>query len=237
MSRGYHRWTAEDDALLRELYGTTEAAAVALRILGSRHAAKAVYKRAAFLGLRKWPPEYAQMLGRATRPLKGVVDGPTDAASRKLAIANSPKPWATVLDFVGNVDRHGEQATVSAADILGGNATDAVIDYAKRAMAQSKTARPVDAAIERAEAEMALLAEESERKARIVAEVDYRVRYLDTAAGPQREFEHGKRGEPATDKQIWKLCRLGISRIRAEGMTKKQASAVIGKLMALRGEE
>ena len=70
---------------------------------------------------------YAQVIGRGTRPLAGVVDGLPDAEARRKAIYHSAKPGLLVLDFVGNSGRH---KLVSTADILSGNETDKVIDWA-----------------------------------------------------------------------------------------------------------
>ena len=42
---------------------------------------------------------YSQMVGRSTRPLPGVVDGPETAEARKAAIAASAKPSCLVVDF------------------------------------------------------------------------------------------------------------------------------------------
>ena len=52
---------------------------------------------------------YLQICGRGTRPVypPGFVPDATDAAGRRLAIASGPKPDCLVLDFAGNVRRHG----------------------------------------------------------------------------------------------------------------------------------
>lgn len=49
-----------------------------------------------------------QMLGRASRALKGIVDDPTlrTAEDRAYAIANSSKPWGIVLDNAGVLIEH-----------------------------------------------------------------------------------------------------------------------------------
>jgi DNA repair protein RadD len=49
---------------------------------------------------------YIQMVGRGTRPLYGPGDLTTDEG-RIAAIANGPKPNCLVLDFGGNITRHG----------------------------------------------------------------------------------------------------------------------------------
>jgi superfamily II DNA or RNA helicase len=70
---------------------------------------------------------YAQVAGRGTRPLPGVVDGVDDAELRKRLIAESSKPSMLMLDFVGNSGRH---KLVCTADILGGNESDEVVERA-----------------------------------------------------------------------------------------------------------
>lgn len=49
----------------------------------------------------------AQMAGRGLRPLPGVVDGLSSAKLRRHAISVSSKPEALIVDFVGNVQKHG----------------------------------------------------------------------------------------------------------------------------------
>ena len=181
-------------------------------------------------------PLYVQMLGRATRPLPGVVEGLDSAEARKLAIGVSAKPHATVLDFVGNAQIHGQSATVSAADVLGGKYDEETKQYTKKRLEESESPASIQEELERSDAELALLREEAGRKARIVAEVDYRVRYLDTdASGPVRENEAGYRLIPATAKQVWKLVSLGVARHKAERLTKQQARGFIGRLLEQQG--
>src|SRR5262249_7704252 len=80
---------------------------------------------------------YAQMIGRGTRPLPGLVDENwMEADDRKEAIAQSTKPRLLVLDFVGNSGRH---KLVSCADILGGKCTDDVIEKATAAARKKST--------------------------------------------------------------------------------------------------
>lgn len=73
--------------------------------------------------------KYSQIVGRGTRPLPGVVDGPDTAAGRIAAIAASAKPFVEVLDFEGNAGRHKLMTT---ADILGGNYSDEIVERAKK---------------------------------------------------------------------------------------------------------
>lgn len=180
---------------------------------------------------------YVQMLGRATRPLPGIVEGLPDAAARKAAIAASAKPWASVLDFTGAATLHARAATVTAADVLGGRYEDAAKQYARARLEESGSPKAIEEELDRAAAELALLNEEEERRAKLVADVDYSVRYLDSRlAGPQQQYQSGQRGEPATRKQVWKLVSLGVPRHKAERCTKAQARGWIGRLLAERGE-
>ena len=84
---------------------------------------------------------YAQMVGRAMRPLPGLVDGVESAEERRAAIGGSKKPACLVVDFVGNSGRH---KLMTSADILGGNVSDEAVE---RALAKAKAAGgPVDMA-------------------------------------------------------------------------------------------
>lgn len=76
---------------------------------------------------------YAQMVGRATRTVPGLVDDPDldTAERRKVAIASSAKPFCRIIDFVGNSGKH---KLVTCMDILGGKVTEQA-----RELAISKT--------------------------------------------------------------------------------------------------
>lgn len=118
---------------------------------------------------------YSQMVGRSTRPLPGVVDGPETPELRKAAIAASPKPSCLVVDFVGNSGKH---KLVTSADILGGNVSEEILDRAIATMKKSGQRRNTAEVI--AEEEEAWREEERERKlkeaanrARLVAKARY----------------------------------------------------------------
>lgn len=172
---------------------------------------------------------YVQMLGRGTRPLKGTVEHYETAAERRAAIAASAKPFMTVLDFVGNANLHGEHCTVNAVDVLGGDYGEPVTSYAKKVIEKEKDPAKVQELLDRSQAELDLLREEEERRV-LKARVEYRLRTVGTDAGPVRETAPGSNRHMATDKQIWRLCKLGVSRAKAESFTKRQASVVIDKL-------
>lgn len=107
---------------------------------------------------------YAQMIGRALRPLTGCVDHWEEAEDRKIAIGESAKPAALILDFVGNSGKHKLMTT---ADILGGKVSDEAIE---RVIEEAKkSGRPVDMARELEEAEARLRREAEERRQRETA--------------------------------------------------------------------
>jgi superfamily II DNA or RNA helicase len=101
---------------------------------------------------------FTQMVGRGTRPLPGIVDGPATAAARLAAIAASAKPCCEVIDFVGNTGRH---RLVSVADILGGNDPEPVRDLANEIARKNGRGADVEAALEEARARI----EEERRRA------------------------------------------------------------------------
>lgn len=173
---------------------------------------------------------YTQMLGRGTRPLPGVVDGPATAEARRAAIAASAKPHVLVLDFVGN-SRH---KLVSSVDVLGGN-----YDIETRELVRERAGRQavadVSGELRKARAEIELRREQ-ERRRDIKARVGYTTEKVDPfgggpfmeGAGP--EFARGG----SSDAQIALLANLGVERATAAGYSKRQASAVIEDLKARR---
>lgn len=154
---------------------------------------------------------YAQMVGRGTRPLPGLVDGVPDSEARRAAIAGSRKPLVTVLDFVGNAGRHKLMTT---ADILGGKVSDDAISAA--VLAARKTGAPVDMAkaLEDAEKEVQeRKAAEAAKRARLRIRAKFEARTVDPFAvldlprtGPARS----DRGRRLSDKQADILRRQGI---------------------------
>jgi superfamily II DNA or RNA helicase len=105
---------------------------------------------------------YAQILGRGTRPLKGLLDGADSPEERKARIAASAKPNMIMANLVG-VDRQTRDMTI--ADILG-EADPSVMDRAKEIM--EETGAELDDALEQAEGEV----EESQDAERAMAEAE-----------------------------------------------------------------
>lgn len=83
---------------------------------------------------------YAQMVGRSTRPLPGLVDQLPTQDERIRAIKNSPKPYCRIIDFVGNSGRH---KLMTAFDILGGKTSPRMVEDAINRAKKSGTAKMV----------------------------------------------------------------------------------------------
>jgi len=156
---------------------------------------------------------YAQMVGRGTRTLPGLIDGIPTADARRAAIAHSSKPLCRVLDFVGNAGKH---KLISAADILGGKEPPDIIEASKRVI-EERGPMAVDDAIriakERAEEARVERERDQDRRKGIVADVTFSLVSVDpfdvldvtTDTAIQRE-----RSEPASAKQLETLAMFGV---------------------------
>lgn len=155
---------------------------------------------------------YAQQIGRATRPLPGLIDSIETNEGRRAAIANSKKPFALVVDFVGNSGRH---KLVTSADILGGKVDDELMERAVRNAV--KSGRPVDMTEEMKKLE---LRREEERAAAAARrnKLAFKAKYSMREVNPfdvfgiephrQRSWDDGKR---LSEKQRIILVNQGIS--------------------------
>lgn len=159
---------------------------------------------------------YAQIIGRSLRPLKGTVDGLATAEERKQAIAESIKPSALVLDFVGNAGRHKLMTT---ADILGGKVSEQVIAKAIEKAKKSGKAVRMDQALDEAERDIQREIEERQRreaarKAHLVATAQYRTKnispfdVLELKPARARGWDIGK---SLSEKQHAMLVRNGVN--------------------------
>jgi type I site-specific restriction endonuclease len=154
---------------------------------------------------------YAQMVGRGTRPLPGVIEGLNSVDQRVAAIAHSAKPHVTILDFVGNSGRHKLMTT---ADILGGNESDEVVQRARERVEQDGGAQDMQEALEAAREEIeAAKRKEALRRARITVRASYHASSVDPfdvfdiRPTCERGWERGKQLSP---KQRDLLLRQGI---------------------------
>ena len=121
---------------------------------------------------------YSQMVGRSTRPLPGVVDGPETAEARRAAIAASAKPSCLVVDFVGNAGKH---KLVTSADILGGKVSEEAMELAVARTLKAGGPVKMAEALDEAEAELheqKRLAEAA-RRARLVATARFTTQTVD----------------------------------------------------------
>lgn len=177
---------------------------------------------------------YAQMIGRSTRALPGVVDGHgLDTPDlRKASIANSPKPSCLVIDFVGNSGKHKLMTT---ADILGGKVSDVAIESAIiRAKNSSKPVR-MDTLLEEEEAaqkerDVRRILEEA-RRMRLRAKVSFSQTTIDPfnilqiQPVKQRGWDQGK---VLSEKQRNFMRKSGIN---PDSMNYSAAKQLIGELI------
>lgn len=174
---------------------------------------------------------YAQMAGRGTRTLTGLVDNLTSAEDRRIAIAQSEKPFVEIIDFVGNSGKH---ALITSADILGGKFSDEAIEKVKKEYQEREDGALSEDVIERLkEAEMKLIRardEAAEARKKIVGRATYRT----SESNPFDVFgltptkPRGWDQKPLSDKQIALLSRNGID---AGNMTFSQVQQVIGEII------
>lgn len=175
---------------------------------------------------------YAQCIGRATRPLPGLVEQCTAGPFRKVAIRDSAKPFCEILDFVGNSGRH---KLITAVDILGGKISDDVVEKAIEKIKKSKTSINVTDAIKDAEQEQKLEAdkkrlEESARRAKLIADVRFNSKEIspfdvfNLAPVSGRGWDTGK---SLSEKQTALLIKQGID---PHSMDLTQAKHVIGEI-------
>ena len=118
---------------------------------------------------------YAQMVGRATRPLAGLVDGheADSPEQRRALIAASRKPTCLVVDFEGNAGRH---KLMTSADILGGKVSDRALAIAKDRARKEKVnmAEALDAAEAQVRAEdEARVRAAAARRAKLIGKASY----------------------------------------------------------------
>jgi len=174
---------------------------------------------------------YCQCIGRATRPIPKLLDGLMDSGERRIAIAQSRKPAAIILDYCGNAGRH---KLVHAADAMGESFSHAIQERANRAVNRQASNEEVDVleALTRAEIEEQRSEERKKRKG-IMAKAQYAIQDIDPFSlidlAPDRSLAWS-RGDPPSEKQIDFLRRLRIG-IPAM-MTKQEAGRLITAAIA-----
>lgn len=176
---------------------------------------------------------YAQMIGRGTRPLPGIIETVESPEDRRHAIDTSRKPCLEVLDFEGNAGKH---KLVTVADVLGGNYDDAVIDLA--ILKAREAGKPMDMLEALAAAQRERHAQrEKERQAllqkrqAITGKADYTTKIVDPfdvlALEPWRDrgWDHD---EPASEKQTAFLEKAGVP---IAGLTKRRAQQLVTEVI------
>lgn len=171
--------------------------------------------------------KFAQMIGRGTRPLPGVVDGVDAALARRAAIASSAKPGVEVIDFEGNCGRH---KLVSCADILGGKYADEVVERAKAEAKKKGAAADIEQELE--DAEKAIRDEkQASRRNLVQANVKYHTRTIDAFdifdIEPARERAWDRDRAPS-EKMIAFLDKAGVP---TKGLSFTQAKQLIGEVI------
>lgn len=165
---------------------------------------------------------FSQMIGRGTRPLPGVVDGPDTNELRRDAIMASEKPSMLVVDFTGNCGKH---KLVHAPDVLGEDFSDEAIERAS-ALAEDGDERGVDELLEEGDQEWKREKEEEEARQREYErtqahkrkEVKARVEWTSREADPFNVFDLAPhriapwhQGRMATDKMVAMLKGTGVA--------------------------
>lgn len=175
---------------------------------------------------------YAQMAGRGTRTVDGLVDPIPDREARREAIARSAKPCCLIIDFVGNSGRHKLMTT---ADILGGKSSDEAIERAiKIAKERGGPVQMVELLDETekdiiAESKARLAAEEA-RRSKLIAKVKFSTKIVnpfdawDLDPVKERGWDQGR---TLSEKQRHLLMKQGID---PDSMHYAAAKAVINEM-------
>lgn len=175
---------------------------------------------------------YAQQIGRATRPLPGVVDGPETADLRKAAIAASKKPSCLIVDFCGNSGKH---KLVYASDILGGKVSDEAVERSIRMAKEKGGPIRVSDALDQAEEDLRKEAEERKlaedlRRAKVIAKVKYSSQFInpfDVLQIVPQKVRGWDSGRQLSEKQLNLLLRQGIN---PDSLPYAQAKQIIGEI-------
>lgn len=170
---------------------------------------------------------YAQMTGRGTRTLPGVIDpfSERDGANRRAAIARSAKPDCLLLDFVANSGKHD---LVTPEDLLGGQYTDEEVQFAKKQRMKG-AGGDIKAELEKARAELRKLAAVTK-----AAKVTAKVRDFDPFRALRIDMADEKRyaafGSPMSQGQWTALERLGVPEEDLRAMSRRGASKLLEEI-------
>lgn len=172
---------------------------------------------------------YSQQLGRGTRALPGVVDGPEcdTPEKRKGNIAKSDKKFLRVIDFVGNSGRH---KVVDCFDVLSGNLGRDVIERARSKTKESRR-KLVTAVLINAQSELKREAQErakaAERKRNAIV-VKSKFTHIDVpidSSSFNSHHKNGKEAKPIPEHLLRKIRKHGMR----DPVNLGQARALYGK--------
>lgn len=164
----------------------------------------------------------AQMVGRGTRTLPGVIDGfplAEQSAERRECIAWSSKPNCLVLDFVGNAGKHSLQTPL---DALAGNYTEAEVKAAKK-----KKGGNVLENLRAARAELKQLASAIQSKAQLEAQRWDPFATLRVNRGRLDAEDEMFGRNPPTPSQVWAARMRGFSDADVNGLSKLAVSRLL----------
>ncbi len=170
---------------------------------------------------------YAQMTGRGTRTLPGVIDPFTgrDGLLRRQAIAASGKPDCLLLDFVANSGKHD---LVTPEDLLGGSYTDEEVALAKKKRKRGEGG-DVKEELEKARSELKKLAAAAQ-----AAKVKANVRDFDPFRALRIDMSDERRyaafGSPMSAGQWNALEKLGVPEEDLRAMSRRGASKLLEEI-------
>jgi len=184
---------------------------------------------------------YEQMVGRSTRPLPGVVDGPDldTPEKRRAAIAASDKKYCRIIDFVGNSGKH---KIITTLDVLGGKVSEEASRKAiKKAIEEGKPVK-VSRVLEQAEIDIEnekrkrqeeARAEDAQRRKHLIPTVDFSM--LSTApfeaTGVTRSTKYSRfHFQPPTEGQANLLSKYGVN-VEKHKLSKTDAGKLIGEII------
>jgi superfamily II DNA or RNA helicase len=175
---------------------------------------------------------FAQIVGRATRPLWEILEALSqapDAAARRAIIKASRKPGAMVVDLCGI----NHKLVLNMTDLLGGHYTEEAVSAVRERIAKSDEVVDVESELEKIQKKIdEQKAEDRRRKLRESVNLD--VQLDSRSVDPFNLYDSvssrgtGMRTAPRSSTgQIGLLERYGVPRRDAEELTKAQASKLI----------
>jgi superfamily II DNA or RNA helicase len=174
---------------------------------------------------------YAQMVGRGTRVLPGLVEhyeGGELSEVRRQKVTQSAKPDLVVLDFVGNSTKH---TLMTPVDLLGGNYSEDEVTKAKE-LEKDNPGQDAKALLETARREIVALAQavRSQVKATVRSFDPFGV--LNSRVDEEERYVTRFGQQSATDGQFRALVDFGLEKREIEGLTKHAAHKLLGSLIA-----